>query len=238
MGTGQENLRSALLAAHIVDVGANPVAIFEILARQGLIAPHDRLGASEIDNDVAIFDPLDDAVNDFADPVLIFLKLALALGFAHFLHDHLLGVLRRDATKIQRRQLFSDKIAELGRRVAAFGLFQRNLGRFHRHLLDHFEQTGKLYLAGPGIDFRANLVLAAIARLGRFLDRVLHRGDNDIPVDRFVARDRVRNLQQLQPVGANACLGHEPISTFDILIVIRLASGLTLASPAPWHGAP
>ena len=54
--------------------------------------------------DVAELDALDDAVDDLADAVLEFVVLALALGIAHLLHDHLLGVLGGDAAEIDRRQ--------------------------------------------------------------------------------------------------------------------------------------
>ena len=72
MGARQEDLRAALLAAHVVDVGADAVAIFEVLARDQLVAADDRLAAAEIDDDVAVFDALDGAVDDLADAVLVF----------------------------------------------------------------------------------------------------------------------------------------------------------------------
>ena len=204
----QEDLRAALLAAHVIDIGADAVAVAEILARQRLVAAHDGLGAAEIDDDVAVFDALDDAVHDLADAVLVFVKLALALGLAHFLHDHLLGVLRRDAAEIERRQRLGDEVADLRRRVAPARFLERNLGRVHRHLLDHFEQPREPDLARLGVDLGLDLVLAAIARFGGLLDRVLHGHDHHLAIDRLLARDRVRDLQELQPVGAYACLSH------------------------------
>ncbi len=208
MGARQEDLRSPLLAAHVVDIGADAVAIAEILARQGLVAAHDGLGAAEIDDDVAVFDPLDDAVDDLADPVLVLVELALALGLAHLLHDHLLGVLRRHAAEIERGQGLGDEVADLGCRIAAARLLERDLGRFQGHVLDHFEQPGEPDLAGLGVDLGLDLVLAAIAGFRRLLDRVLHGGDDHLAVDRLFARDRVGDLQKLQPVGAYACLSH------------------------------
>ena len=66
----------------------------------------DAFGAAEIDDDVAVLDALDDAVDDLADAILVFAVLALALGFAHFVVDDLLGGLRGDAAEIHRRQDF------------------------------------------------------------------------------------------------------------------------------------
>ena len=46
MGARQEDLRPALLAAHVIDIGADAVAGAEGLARQRLVAPDDRLAAA------------------------------------------------------------------------------------------------------------------------------------------------------------------------------------------------
>ena len=119
MGARQENLRPALFAPHVVDIGADAVAVAEHLARQHLVAPHDGFAAAEIDDDVAVFDALDDAVDDVADAILVFVVLPVALGLAHLLHDHLLGRLRGDAAVFQRRQRVGDGVADLGRRDGA-----------------------------------------------------------------------------------------------------------------------
>jgi hypothetical protein len=126
MGARQEDLRAALLAADVIDIGADAVAITEGFARDRLVTADDRLSAAEIDDDIAVFDALDGAVDDLADAILEFVKLAVALGFAHFLHDHLLGRLGGDTAKVERRQRVGDKIAELGIRVAVAG--QRQMG--------------------------------------------------------------------------------------------------------------
>ena len=72
MRARQEDLRPALLAAHVVDVGADAVAVAEGLARDQLVAADDAFAAAEIDDDVAVFDALDGAVDDLADAVLEF----------------------------------------------------------------------------------------------------------------------------------------------------------------------
>ena len=95
------------------------------LARQHLVAAHDRLAAAEIDDHVAVFDALDDAVDDVADAVLVFLVLAVALGLAHLLHDHLLGRLRGDAAEFERRQRVGDGVADLRGRVALARVLER-----------------------------------------------------------------------------------------------------------------
>jgi hypothetical protein len=47
------------------------------------------------------------------------------------------------------------------------------------------------------------LGFAAVARARRLLDRVLHGGDDNAAVDRLFAGDRIGDLQQVEPVGAD-----------------------------------
>ena len=148
MGARQEDLRAALLAAHVVDIGAHAVAILEVLARDQLVAADDRLAAAEVDDDVAVLDALDRAVDDLADAVLVLVVLAVALGLAHLLHDHLLGRLRGDAAEIHRRQRLGDEVADLGVGVALAGRRQRDLARAVLDVLDDLHQPLQLHLAG------------------------------------------------------------------------------------------
>ena len=78
-------------------------------------------------DDVAVFDALDDAVDDVADAVLVLGILPVALGLAHLLHDHLLGALRGDAAIFERRQRIGDGVADLSGGVMAARLVQRDL---------------------------------------------------------------------------------------------------------------
>ena len=118
MGAGQENLRPAGFFAHVENEGAHAVAVAEGFSRgRHLVAAQQAFGAAEIDGDVAELDALDQAVDDLAHAVLVLVELALALGLAHLLHDHLLGRLRGDAAEIDRRQLVDDELAELDVRL-------------------------------------------------------------------------------------------------------------------------
>src|SRR6476619_7517373 len=88
--------RAAGFAADRHDQAADAVADADHFARDLLVAANDALGAAEVDDDVAELDALDDAGDDFADAVLEFLMLALALGVADLLEDDLLGGLGGD----------------------------------------------------------------------------------------------------------------------------------------------
>ena len=107
MGAGQENLRAPGLAPNVIDVGADAIAGSEHLAGDQFVAANDRLaraGAAEIDHDVAVFDPLDLAVDDVADAILVDVILLVALRLADLLHQHLLRRLGGDASVVERRQ--------------------------------------------------------------------------------------------------------------------------------------
>src|ERR1700726_5130336 len=202
MGAGEENLRTALLAPNVVDVGANPVAVAEDFPRQHLVAPHDRFAAAEVDDDVAVFDAFDDAVDDVADAILVFVVLPVALGFAPLLHDPRRGRLRGNAAVFERRQRIGDGIADLGRGVAAARFVEAYLHRRIFHRLDHQHVARQVKLARLRIDFGAHFGLAAVARTGGLGDRVLHGAEHDPAIDGFFPGDRVGDLQQFEFVGA------------------------------------
>ena len=94
-GAGEEDLRAAGLAAHILDEAADAVAIAIALAADLLVAAQDAFATADIDDDVAIFLALDDTVDDRAGAILELLVLAVALRLAHLLQDHLLGATGR-----------------------------------------------------------------------------------------------------------------------------------------------
>jgi hypothetical protein len=141
MGARQEDLRSAGLFADIVDVGAHALALAKAFARQQLVPAQHRFGAAKIDDDVAEFDPLDEAVDDLADAVLELQKLPLTLGVAHLLDNHLLRGLRRDPAEIDRRQRVGDKIADLGLGVKPLRRFERDLRRLVLDRLGHLAEA-------------------------------------------------------------------------------------------------
>ncbi len=211
MGARQKDLRPALLAAHVVDIGAGAIAWPEHLARDHLVAPDGCFAATEIDDDIAVFDALHDSIDDVADAVLVFLILPVALRLTHFLDDHLLCRLRGDAAEIEGRQGLGDPVADLRRGIFLARIDEQDLCRVVFDLIDDEQQARKPDLAGLRIDLGAHLGFLAIAGARRLLDGVLHRGQDDLPVDRFLARDRVGNLQKFEPVGADGHLA-SPIS--------------------------
>ena len=88
------------------------------------------LDASELDDDVAVLEPLHHAADDFADALAVLGVDVFALGFADLLEDDLLGRLRGDAAEILGRPRELDFHVDF-RLVAVelLRLAQRNLGR-------------------------------------------------------------------------------------------------------------
>ena len=185
------------LRAHVVDIGAHPLALAEALARQQFVAPQHRLGAAEIDDDIAELDPLDEAVDDLADAVLELGVLPLPLGVAHLLDDDLLRGLRRDAAEIDRRQRVGDEIADLGLGVEALRRGERHLRRLVLDLVDDLAEAQQADLAAAPVDLGADVVFLAVFRAPGLLDGLLHRLEDFVLVDALVAGDRVGDLQQL-----------------------------------------
>ena len=179
MRAREENLRPARFPPYIVDIGADAVAVAEHLARQHLVAPHDRLAAAEIDHHVAVFDALDHAVDDVADTVLVFGILPVALGLSDFLHDYLLGRLRGDAAVFERRQRIGNGVAHLRRRMMLARAFQRDLVGGILHRLHHQHVAREPQVAGLRLDLGMHVGLGAVARARGLGDGVLHRGDDD-----------------------------------------------------------
>ena len=217
VGPGKHDLRALGLAADVVDVAADAVADLEVLARDRLVAAHDPFSAAQVDDDVAVFDPLDHAVDDLAHAVLELLELALTLGVADLSGHHLPGHLRLHAAKLEGRQDLLVGLADEGVLVVGRGVGEalEGVGVFDRLLVvDHGHHPRDGRLAGLRIDVHADVVLGAVARAGRLLHRLLDRLDDDLLLDRFLARDCVGDLQKFEPVGGNAAEGHGVYSGF------------------------
>src|SRR5690606_37429607 len=139
-GAADEQLRATGFAAHVEQVAADAVAGAHDVARDGLVLGDERFGvAAQVDVDVAAFHALDHAGDQFADAVLPRVHHLLALGFAHALHDHLLGALRGDAAEVDVLDLLFDVVADLDAFDFVDRVHQADLAirRFHHHVVGH-----------------------------------------------------------------------------------------------------
>ena len=204
MSARQKDLRPARLLAHIINVSADPLPLPEAFARQQLVAAQHRLGAAEVDHDIAEFDTLNEPVDDLSDSILELEELPLTLGVSHLLDDNLLGRLCRDPTKIDRRQRVGNKVTDLGLRVQPLRLDQSDLRRLVLDGLRHLAEAKQPDLAIPTVDLGANIVLLAVFRAARLLDCLLHGFQHLVAIDAFVAGDGIGDLKQF---GTRVCDG-------------------------------
>src|SRR3546814_15254118 len=124
---------------------------------------------------MAEFDRLDDAGDDLAAAVLIFLELPLAIGFAHLLKDDLLRRLGVDTAQVDRGQRVDDEIAELGVLLQFLTRGQIDLLEIILDRLTHLDDPPQAQVAGLAVELGANVVPGALSRghgaLGSFPDR-------------------------------------------------------------------
>ena len=210
MGAAEHDLRALGLTAHIIDVGPDAVADLEVLARDGLVAAHNAFTTAEVDNDIAILDALDRAIDHFGDAVLELFVLTLTFGFANLVGHDLTGHLGLDPAKFEGRQDFGIGLADRRFLIALQGVGQALLSIFvlDGAIGDHRHHAGNGHFAGAGVDMDADIVLSAITRARRLLDRLLDGFDHNFLFDRFLTRNGVSDLQEFKPVCGNAGDAH------------------------------
>src|SRR6202030_530419 len=91
---------------------------------------------AEIHIDAVAIDTLHDATHQLPYSVAVLLNDLGALGFAHLLHDDLLGLLRGDTAERDRLHRLLDEAAGLNRRVDVAAIFEPEL------TLGYFEFRG------------------------------------------------------------------------------------------------
>ncbi|MNS76680.1 hypothetical protein D3C72_1102350 [compost metagenome] len=139
-GAADEQLRATRLRTHFGQVTADAVAGTQDITRNALVLRNETFSvAAKVDIDVAALGALDHTSDQLAHTVGPRIDNLLALGFAHALHDHLLGGLGGDATEVGVLDLLFDVIAD----VHAFGFVDRvhqadlAIRRFHHHVIGH-----------------------------------------------------------------------------------------------------
>ena len=144
-----------------------------------------RFGLAHADNQIRTFDALHFAAHQFADTPGVFRKHVVALGFADFLQDHLLGGLRRNAA--QRVGRLGKTNFRIDFRVGAnlLRVFERDflirIGDFSHHFLHAVDQDR----AGGFVQIRRQLFIGVKMLARRHQHGVLHGVQNDLRVDPF-----------------------------------------------------
>ena len=202
MGAREEDLRPAQLVADVVEKRPDAILGAEQLARDQIVAADDRLGPAEIDQRVAVLDPLDLADHDLADPVLELVVLPLALGLAHPLDDDLLGALRGDAAEVDRRQGIQDVVADLGRGVAHLRVLEPDLAGIVLDRVGDLELAIEPMLAGAPVDLGHDLVLGAVGAACGGLVGLLHGLEHLVDRDALLLRHGLDDAQHFRATEA------------------------------------
>ena len=184
---------------------ADAVAGRVALGARLFLARQHRFDAADLEDDVAVLEPLDRAVDDLADALVVLGEDVLALGLADLLEDHLLGGLRGDAAEHFGRLRELHLVAELDavghlvaveRPVHLARFVERDLGRRVGHLLDDGLEREQIDLAGLGVEPRLQVLagLVVLARGGR--DRFFDGADDDVGLDALFLGQRLDRLLQ------------------------------------------
>src|SRR5205823_8001537 len=227
-GAAQDDLRPLRLAQDVEDEGLHPVAGAVALARRLLADGEDRLGAAEVDDDVATLEAQHDAADDLALAILVVVEDVLALGVAGALDDDLLRRLRGDAPEALAIRLQAQDVAValvldaslllvLGavedleeQLVADLRLDPLLAGVLDGDLVDALDRVLDLDALhhGEGLEHLHHALLLVVdgldgavgpeVLLGRLRDGVLQRVDEDVPLDAFVLRDLIQDHVQVQ----------------------------------------
>ena len=219
---GQENLRPALLAPHIGYIGAQALAVAVALSPDFLVAPEHGLASREVEHDVPELFPLHGAYDDRADSILEFLVLALALGVAHLLQNHLLGGLGGDAPHLKRRKLVDELVADFGIRLLGCRILPGDFLKLVLDFIDDLPNARQREVARAAVKVRTDVEFRSVTHLGGFRHGFLHRFNHDLAFDHLLLRDRFRDPEEFQPVGA--CNVHRTSFIYAVCSFRRAAS--------------
>jgi hypothetical protein len=167
------------------------------------LAGQHRLDPADLDDDVAVLEPLHRAREDFTHPIVVLGEDVLTLGLAHLLEDHLLGGLRGDAPESFGRPGELHLVADFDARrhllavrlgIGRAGLVNRNLDGRVLDGLDDRPDRHQVHVARLAVEARLE-VLAALEHLARRRkDRVLDGRDDDLRVDTPLLREGFNRL--------------------------------------------
>ena len=211
VSTRQDDLRAARVLLDIDDVGHDAIADAVVLTHDLLTHGQDRLSLAEVHDDVAALEATDDAGNQLALAIAVFVKGVLALGFADALNDDLLGGLRSNAAKalygvmqvedvaifllllgglvrlcIRVKNLEQQLITDLGPELLAIGISLLDVATAHARLLGDNAYLKQVDLPALLVKLRLELALQAEDLLRGSQDGLLESLDKDLLIDPFV----------------------------------------------------
>ena len=184
VGARQDDLGASAGHLDADDVRPDSITLPIPFPRHLLLFRQDRIGPSQVHDDVVLFEALHDAVNQLALAILELVEDDLALDVPHPLYDVLLGRLSRDPAEHRGVDLHQQLIAQLHVRVQRFtGLVEIDLGFGVRDVVHHDLGLEQLDLPDIGVVLRLEAPLRAERLLGRRYHGGLDGLDQDLLVD-------------------------------------------------------
>ena len=164
MRSRQQHLGTAGLVQDVQHQRANSVPAPVALLGDLLADRHHRFGVTEVDDNVAPVDPLNDAVQNFSLAVDKIGEDGIFLGVFHLLNDDLFGGLSGDAPEVVGIHFGAEAVADFAFGIELAALLQADLQcRLGDDIddvleLKHFDFAGIVVVMDFDIDFIAELL--------------------------------------------------------------------------------
>jgi len=179
--TRQNQLRAAVLSANFLEQCANTGTDAEGFTRNDVFASQQRFGViAEVDDNAIAGHFLDRAGDDLTQTITIGFYHLRTLGLAHFLHDDLLGGLRRNTAELDGLDFLFEHITKLGVGITRLSLIQCQLmGRIFKVLIVYDSPATEGFVAAiVAIDFHTQINFVLVALLGSRGQGQLKRFEN------------------------------------------------------------
>ena len=203
---GCDYLRPFCRAVHGLDHHAEAFTDVVSLQLRLLALWQPRLRPPHIHDQVRAFGALHDHRNQLAHAAVVFVKNRVALGFAHFLQNHLLGRLRGDAPQHVRRLRRDDFRSDLRRRILLLRFRQRDFFLRVGHFLDYCVHREHIHLTRFRVELSAQIFFRLIKLPRRHHHRIFNRRHHHFRLDVLLAAqhldllvEQIRHIASLNP---------------------------------------
>src|SRR5205807_2205172 len=188
------------IKAYLKEVRFDAILGLRLLARDHVDARHEAFRvAAEVNVDAVAVDALDHPAHQRADAVAVGVDDLGALRLAHFLNDHLLGLLGGDPPEGHRLHRLLDVAARFSLGIELERVLEPQLVLGLLELLgvvgEHLPAPEGLVVAALAVDGDAHVPLLAVFLAGRGRERGFERLEDHFLVDALLVGDGVHHHQ-------------------------------------------
>ncbi|RMM83053.1 hypothetical protein ALQ71_05364 [Pseudomonas coronafaciens pv. striafaciens] len=158
--TRQDQLRATIFSANFLEQSTDANTDPESFPGNDVFTRQQCFGiVTKINDDIVTRDLLNSTRNDFTQTLAVGIYYLRTLGLTNFLHNDLLGSLRRDTTEFDGINLFFDQLASNGTRSFSLGLINSQLvSRIVQvFVLDNCPATESLVVTRLAVDLYTEL---------------------------------------------------------------------------------